>query len=85
MSTLIDFLQHDKHENDSRILADGSISIQGTNLDPEHQARLWLAKNLARAPDAEGLKATDLLHQSPHCVGYTFGIDHPRAKETSRG
>jgi hypothetical protein len=53
MSTVIDFRVQDIYQH-SRVLDDGSISIEGSNLDPEVRMKAWSKNN---APAADGIEA----------------------------
>jgi len=53
MSTVIDFRVQDTHQH-SNLLPDGSISIEGSNLDPEVRMKAWSKTN---APTADGIEA----------------------------
>jgi len=84
MRTTLDFTAHDKHQHDSRILPDGSIDVGADEL-LSLKAELWLANNAGPTPSIDGLTAREVLHESPHCAGNAFSLNHPRAKERVGG
>lgn len=54
MSTVIDFRIQDTHQHDKRVLHDGTISVEGSNLDPEVRMKAW---SKSSAPAADGIEA----------------------------